>query len=596
MQLTEPHGLPVLDENNQQQRVVAICWLVAIALGGLYAWNAHYYAVDSDGINYLDMGEAYLRGDWHMAINALWSPFYSWLLGLAMWILTPPPAGELSVVYLVNFLAYVGALGSFQFFLHQLIRYHRDRLAGQAGDHPVIFPTWAWLMLGYTLFVWTSLDLITIWSPSPDMCVAAFVYLASGFILRIRRGFVRWPTCVLLGVVLGFGYLAKAFMFLMAFIFLGISMVSLGNRRRAVLGGLIAWLTFVAISGPFIIALSRAKGFLTFSLAGTLNYAWHVNGTTPFVHWEGEPPGSGTPRHPTRKIFDVPAIYEFGTPIGGTYPAWYDPTYWYDGVLLHGALKEQIRVLVGNISTYAQLSAPLQSSLLVGLLVLVIMDGAPWELMKHLAEQWSLLTPAIAAMGLYALIHVEARYVGPFLVLFWMGLASSIRLADSPGVRRLVACVSMAMLVVPLLTIVASTVGTAHSAVSRTIDEQVLADDLWSALVHRQVAEGLHQLGVQPGDTIATIGSAFSAYWARLARIQIVAELPEDEQGFWDAAPFMHSRIIKAFADTGVKAIVAQTAPGYASTIGWQRLGNTRYYAYLLPAVEESESISSLQE
>ena len=102
-------------------------------------------------------------------------------------------------------------------------------------------------------------------------------------------------------------------------------------------------------------------------------------------------------------------------------------------------------------------------------------------------------------------------------------------------------------------------------------------------------------MGVQAGDTIATVGSAFSAYWARLARVQIVAELP-DEQGFWDAAPSVQSRIIKAFADTGVKAIVAQTAPGYAPTIGWQRLRNTHYHAYLLPAVEENESISPLQE
>jgi hypothetical protein len=596
MHPTAPPVPPVLDANNPQQRWIAICWLVAIALGGLYAWNAHYYAVDADGINYLDMGDAYIRGDGHMAINALWSPFYAWLLGLAIWLLTPASSGELSVVYLVNFVIYVGALGCFQFFLHQLIRDHRDRMAGNAGEHSVMFPPWAWLVLGYTLFVWTSLDLITLWSPSPDMCVAAWVYLAAGLVLRIRRRSASWPTFVLLGVVLGFGYLAKAFMFLMAFIFLGISMGSVGPLRRAMLRGLMAWLAFVAISGPFIIALSRAKGFPTFGLAGTLNYAWHVNGTTRFTHWQGEPPGSGTPRHPTRQIFDVPAIYEFGTPIGGTYPVWYDPTYWYDGVVLHVALKEQISVLIGNLTTYVQLSAPLQTSLLVGFLVLGIMGGTPWELMKKLAEQWSLLTPAMAALGLYALIHVESRYVGPFLVLFWMGLASSIRLADSPGVSRLVARVSLAMLVVPLLTIATSTVGTAYSAVVRSIDADALADDSWSAKVHWQVAEGLHSLGVQPGDTIASLGSAFHASWARLARVQIVAELPGDEQGFWDAAPCMQSRIIRAFADTGVNAIVAQTAPGYASTIGWQRLRNTHYYAYLLPAVEERESLSPLQE
>jgi hypothetical protein len=28
----------------------------------------------ADGISYLDIGDAYWRGDWHMAINAFWSP------------------------------------------------------------------------------------------------------------------------------------------------------------------------------------------------------------------------------------------------------------------------------------------------------------------------------------------------------------------------------------------------------------------------------------------------------------------------------------------------------------------------------------------
>ena len=199
-------------------------------------------------------------------------------------------------------------------------------------------------------------------------------------------------------------------------------------------------------------------------------------------------------------------------------------------------------------------------------------------------------------MGLYALIHVEARYVGPFLMLFWMGLASSIRLPDSPTLRRLLAGASMAMLIVPLLTIATSTAESTYSAVFQSIEEDAAGDNPWSALMHWQVAEGLHHLGVQPGDTIASIGSAFHASWARLARVQIVAELPGNEQSFWEAAPFVQSQIIKAFAATGVKAIVAQTAPGYASTIGWQRLGNTHYYAYLLPAVGESESISPLQE
>ena len=32
----------------------------------------------SDGVSYLDIGDAYFRGDWKAAVNAYWSPVYSW--------------------------------------------------------------------------------------------------------------------------------------------------------------------------------------------------------------------------------------------------------------------------------------------------------------------------------------------------------------------------------------------------------------------------------------------------------------------------------------------------------------------------------------
>ena len=31
--------------------------------------------------------------------------------------------------------------------------------------------------------------------------------------------------------------------------------------------------------------------------------------------------------HPVRKLFDAPPIYEFATPLKGTSPVWYDPSY-----------------------------------------------------------------------------------------------------------------------------------------------------------------------------------------------------------------------------------------------------------------------------
>ncbi|MCA1601616.1 MAG: hypothetical protein LC776_08235, partial [Acidobacteria bacterium] len=177
----------------------AACWSVAVALGLLQSWvNCH--AMQSDGISYLDMGDAYLRGDWQMAINGYWSPLYSWLLGAALLVLKPSPYWEFPVVHLVNFIIYLGALSGFTFLLSEVIRYrpHQHHRAGAVSTGRGTLAAWVWVVLGYTLFMWTSLELITLRYVTPDMCVAAFVYLAAGLIVRIRRGVIGWGNFVLL--------------------------------------------------------------------------------------------------------------------------------------------------------------------------------------------------------------------------------------------------------------------------------------------------------------------------------------------------------------------------------------------------------------
>lgn len=565
------------DRNYSWRRLIAIFWFMAVMLGAFQAWDARH-AMNPDGINYLDMGDAYLRGDWNMAINAFWSPFYSWLLGLALLVLKPSSYWEFSIVHLVNFAIYLGALGCFHFFLLELIRYHRHRTAGFSGDGGMPLPEWTWLAMGYILFIWSSLNLITIRVVTPDMCVAAFVYLASGILLRIRRG-ASWFTFALLGLVLGFGYLAKAPMFPLAFVFLGVGMFSVGNLRRAMPRVLIALVIFLLIGGLFIVALSKAKGRLTFGDSGKLNYAWKVNGITEYVHWQGEFPGNGIPLHPTRKIFDVPAIFEFGTPIGGTYPPGYDQPYWYEGVTIHFDLKGQVRVLEQSAKTYFRLFFHLQAGLVVGCLILYFMSRRRWLGVKDIAQHWNLFVPAIAALGMYSLVHVESRFIAAFVVLLWMGVFSGVRLSDSQESRRLVACVTAAMLTVMMITIGFLPALKAYS----TARDLIRGRNPWPH-AQWQVADGLNRMEVQPGEKVAWIGNPANNAWARLARVQKVAEIPSVEaDNFWAADHLVKSQVIKTFARTEATVIVTKNVPSSASTIDWQRIGNTDYYAYILP-------------
>jgi hypothetical protein len=55
------------------RRLKMLFWCVALLAGFLQAW-AGRHSMTSDGMAYLDMGDAYWRGDWTMAVNAYWSP------------------------------------------------------------------------------------------------------------------------------------------------------------------------------------------------------------------------------------------------------------------------------------------------------------------------------------------------------------------------------------------------------------------------------------------------------------------------------------------------------------------------------------------
>src|SRR6266851_4941539 len=96
------------------------CWIVALTLGAAQAWVTRF-TMNPDGVSYLDIGDAYWRSDWHNAINAYWSPLYSWVLGFFLKVLKPSAYWEYPVAHFVNFLIYVAMLASFEFFLATFI-------------------------------------------------------------------------------------------------------------------------------------------------------------------------------------------------------------------------------------------------------------------------------------------------------------------------------------------------------------------------------------------------------------------------------------------------------------------------------------------
>jgi hypothetical protein len=556
-------------EDYSPSRLRTMFWFVAIVLGFLQAW-ASRHSMGPDGISYLDMGDAIFRGDWNMAINAYWSPLYPFVLGLAAFLFKPSPYWEFTMVHLVNFAIYVFALGCFEFFLRGLIAYHRTQQ--DLSDPEATLPEWAWQALGYSLFVWMSLHLISLQGVSPDMCGAAFLYLAAGFLVRIRGGQRSWPAFAFLGATLGMGYLARAAMFPLAFVFLATSFFAAGGSRRTLPRVTLALVVFLLVAGPWVLELSRAKGRPTFGDSGRLAYAEFVSGVKQGVHWQGEGAGVGTPIHPTRKISEVLPIYEFAGPIGGTYPPWYDQSYWYEGVVARFNLRGQLLALSMNAHTYLTIIVE-QGTLIVGFLTLFIYAQRGRFLLGRMANQWHLIIPALTALCMYALVYVTPRYVGSYLLLLWIGVFSGISLTNTEVSRRLMRCVTIAMAV--------ALVAFSTMTVAKDLAASVL---LHRTPVQWKIAEDLYRLGVQPGDRVAVIGDGFECYWARLGRFKIAAETPrENANSFWGGSREVRSRAIQRFAATGAKVIVAERVPPFVSTDVWIQIGPSGYYAYVLP-------------
>jgi hypothetical protein len=543
--------------------------LFAILLGIIHTWAAiRAYSMNADGINYLDMGDAFWTGDWGQAVNPVWSPLYGWLLGLVMHLLGPSLIWEFAVVQLTNLAIYICALFAFERFWDHL-RQCRPSMA---------WPKWAWWGLGYSLFVWAMLNVMKLWAVTPDLLMATLLLAVATLFLQLRQGKESWPRFLLSGLFLGLAYLTKAIMLPVGLLLLGLLLVTV--RRRQLL--LLTLGVFLLTSVPYIVAVSKQRGRLSWGDAGTLTFARYVNGLE-YPHWQGGPPANGTPVHPSRLILDAPPVYEFDGPVGGTYPISFDPMYWYEGVRVDYDLHQQLRVLLQ--------SGIYLSNLVLGqlgvLLALALMLSRPWNWqmpawkrlfrgLPGLIRSWGLLFLSCAAMGAYSLVLVEGRYVAVFVLL---ALGETISKVSNGHRMTVNAAGTLSIAVLLLQIIVFNVTGALDLEANHSTEAETTRDPRWPG----ETADALRDLGVPAGAKVGVIGYAFDSFWARLARVQIVAELlGQDALPFWIGDQSQRQRVIDAFAAAGVYAIIAERVPSYAHLEDWHQVGDSSYFIYIV--------------
>jgi Dolichyl-phosphate-mannose-protein mannosyltransferase len=551
-------------------RIRIAAWILLTLAGLVEAMSGRHYMQD-DGVSYLDMGDAMMRNGWKAAVNGHWSPLYPWLQGMALKLFKPSSYSQFSVVHSVDFLIYLFGLACFDFLLRAAAA---NRCAsGDADAATNRLPEWAVFAIGYAIFAWSNLTVITIQVVNPDALMAAFLYLSVALLLRIWAHPQSFSRFLLLGAVLGIGYLAKAPMFPLAFVILTIAWILAGNWKKATPRVLAAALVFMAVSAPWIAALSQAKGRFMFGDSARFNYLLYIDGAGPNTYFVNLGSATGHYTHPVRKIFDAPPIYEFATPIKGTLPNWDDPSYWTDGAKPRFLLKRQLAVLRDWLEYYLDLIFTTQTALLVGFVVLCFMAARGRHLfLKQLAAQWPVWLIGLAGLGMFALVHVELRYVAAFFTLCWVGLFSGLNLPLGSEGRRLVTIVTVMVVIATAGPTAASVAGHLRQALRPQPHIQ------W------QVAQDLRKLGVKPGDQVARLPTHFGLAWARLLRVTVVAQIPlENSDDFWCAKPDLQSQAIETIRRLGVTALVAeQTAEACPPGPDWHKVGDDTYYALKL--------------
>lgn len=545
-------------------------WAIGLIYALAQTW-IYRYQTSADSISYLDMSDGVMAGgDWHRLINGTWSPLYPFLLGLFRRTFGISPAHEVLAGHLLNVGFFVLAFLCFEFFLTRFLRRTR-RVASDAATSGVsvaAVPAWPFAVLAYALFVWGSVAAISLEYLRPDMLMSCFVYVAAGILMNMAEDPARWRSYLALGAVLGIGVLAKEAMLPLAVLILAISLFLVENWRPAIKMATVGFAIVLGLGALYFVPLSRALGKFTLGETGGYNYLVHVDRAGPDWYLENPGKGSGTFLHPPLRIFSSPAAYAFDHASLVTHPLRFDPSEWMQGVRPRFAFKRQIGETYASFVDLCRSLRWLWGPM--GALALFAALSTREPLLRWLKIAWPILLIGVAGCGMYVAVHVEARYVGVFLILFFcaaLGCCQNVLLKLS---RRIVIA-ETAVIVVSLLIPTTLQLRNKYSDIGR------------SPNLDASAANDLSQFGIRPGDRVGRISNTVTDLAIeRIARVEVVAEVDFAEADtFWTAPMGTQHQVLQALASHGARVVIA-TRPHLndENKLEWRRLAMSQYWAW----------------
>lgn len=555
--------------------VTVFLFFIAILFGAAQTWAVRH-EIFSDGISYIEIAYAYLRGDWANAINPYWSPFYSWMLAAAFVVLRPSAYWENSTLHLVNFLAYVASLSVFPFFLREALEF-RNR---ESGGRVHFLPSSVLFLVGYTVMIFAGLSLVSVWYCSPDMISLGLTLALTALVLRMCRtgGAPGWFIAT--GLLCGILFLARTAS--LPVLFLCMLVILLGIRRLGkplLLPAVAMGVAFLALAGPFVAAISLKEHRFTIGDSGKLNYGWEIDGAARFAHWHGEPYDIGTPKHPTHILASSPKTYSFAHPIAGTYPPWFNPSYFYEGIAPKLKWKPQLWTALVNLSVAANLLVR-SPMFLIGAVLVLLAGVRHW--FPYFFSLWPAWLPSVVAIGFYCLVYVERRYIAANLVVIWMAILIAVPLRGTLLRRYAAPGVTVAALAFLLVFVIIRQRENIFYGLADLIHGQERYQNF-----HYLLAQQFRAAGLRPGDKVAYLGAGVDADWARLAGVQVVAEIPltylrnsrplnnllikrgDEIRKFWALDQASRDAILDLFRKAGAKMLVSDGGFDRRESAAW---------------------------
>jgi hypothetical protein len=559
---------------------VPFWWGACLVSAAILALSARH-TMNPDGLSYLDLASEAVHSGPSQLLSGYWSPGYPALLSIAIALFRPSPGQEFPLVHFVNFILFALTLTAFHFFLRRWLSYADAFRQTSDQEKKDIVP------FAFCIFLWFTLEYIGVDLVSPDLCMAAIVFLIAGITCSLSLPGAGSRHYVALGFVCGLGYYVKAAMLPLEVLFLGGLLVyppsRFVTRRRLLLSLSI----FLVTAAPLVALLSSREGRLTTGDSGRLNYAWYVNGKRLWAGWPGPVPEQSLPsstadgtqpstarpgdsshafgslEHPPRRLMETPLVLEFGSPIKGTFPLWYDPSYWQAGLKTRFNLRQQLHALEGTLGEYKNMFHEFRQATVLISAALVLCGLAAFEKRLPnlpLREFWLLLWPLTTVL-MYAVVHVEDRFLGAFCVLSCLAIYGAL-------ICRLNRRIAVAVCATVAGTLIISFTGYMSTASAFLVGD----------LVHpRQpdyevVGDSLRNLGVESGDRVAVVGQeAFDPYYAHYAGLRVVANIPTADE-FWKLSPAEVESVADTLRGIGVKALVAENKPEASTAANWRQV------------------------